>query len=131
MRPRHRASTDIPFRRKVLRQVQNRRVSLRELFLPMLGNWTGIEQQAALPPSGPATSARAMIVFKLDLSDQVVVQDYRQVRADQCEFSGHGVFMIDRGRRDSAAPRTPILWWFFDSEGILRSRLMAAGTPTN
>ena len=61
----------------------------------MLGNWTGVEQQAA-HPRAPATTARAMIVFKLDVVDQVVVQDYRQVRADQVEFSGHGVFMIDR-----------------------------------
>ena len=74
---------------------QNRGVGLRELFLPLLGNWTGIEQQAASPVA-PATTARAMIVFKLDVGDQVVLQDYRQVRADQVEFSGHGVFMIDR-----------------------------------
>ena len=83
----------------------------------MLGNWTGVEQHAALPPSGPATSARAMIVFKLDLGDQVVVQDYRQVSTDGAELSGHGVFMIDMAEEAAAAPQTPILWWFFDSEG--------------
>jgi hypothetical protein len=91
-------------------------VLLRELFLPLLGNWTGVEQQAASPWS-PATSARAMIVFKLDVGDQVVVQDYRQVSADRTEFSGHGVFMIDWAEVPATGPQTPILWWFFDSEG--------------
>ena len=91
-------------------------VGLRELFLPMLGNWTGIEQQAT-SASGPATTARAMIVFKLDVSDQVVVQDYRQVRADHGEFSGHGVFMIDKTDGTLPARQAAILWWFFDSEG--------------
>jgi hypothetical protein len=91
-------------------------VDLRELFLPMLGNWTGVEQQAA-SPWAPATTARAMIVFKLDVVDQVVVQDYRQVRADQGEFSGHGVFMIDRTGATSPAQQEPVLWWFFDSDG--------------
>jgi hypothetical protein len=89
---------------------------LRELFLPVLGNWTGVEQQTA-SPLGPATTARAMIVFKLDVGDQVVVQDYRQVRADRAEFSGHGVFMIDTADPAATAAQTPILWWFFDSEG--------------
>jgi hypothetical protein len=82
----------------------------------MLGNWTGIEQQAA-SAWGPATTARAMIVFKLDVSDQVVLQDYRQVRADHGEFSGHGVFMIDKADGTSPPQQRPILWWFFDSEG--------------
>src|SRR3954454_17456665 len=91
-------------------------MGLRELFLPLLGNWTGIEQQAA-SPWAPATSARAMIVFKLDVRDLVVVQDYRQVRADGEEFSGHGVFMIDRADGMSPVARLPILWWFFDSYG--------------
>jgi hypothetical protein len=91
-------------------------VRLRELFLPLLGNWTGIEQQAA-SPWAPATSARAMIVFKLDVGGQVVLQDYRQVRADAEEFSGHGVFMIDNAEVISPATPTPILWWFFDSYG--------------
>jgi hypothetical protein len=91
-------------------------VGLRELFLPLLGNWTGVEQQAASPWS-QATSARAMIVFKLDVGDQVVVQDYRQVSADRAEFSGHGVFMIDWAEVPATGPQTAILWWFFDSEG--------------
>jgi hypothetical protein len=91
-------------------------VRLRELFLPLLGNWTGIEQQAA-SLWAPATSARAMIVFKLDVGAQVVLQDYRQVRADAEEFSGHGVFMIDNADVISPATPTPILWWFFDSYG--------------
>jgi hypothetical protein len=84
----------------------------------MLGNWTGVEQQATAP-SGPATTARAMIVFKLDVGDQIVVQDYRQVSADGAELSGHGVFMIDVAEEAATAPQTPILWWFFDSEGHL------------
>ena len=66
---------------------------------------------------GHATSARAMIVFKLDVSDRVVVQDYRQVRADGEEFSGHGVLMIDSADVLSPATPMPILWWFFDSYG--------------
>ena len=78
-------------------------MGLRELFLPVLGNWTGVERQAA-SPVGPATTARAMIVFKLDVSDLVVVQDYRQVRADHVEFSGHGVFMIDGADGTAIAP---------------------------
>jgi len=51
-----------------------------------------------------------MIVFKLDVSDQVVLQDYRQVDADQTEFTGHGIFMIDSADVMSPASRTPILW---------------------
>ena len=58
-----------------------------------------------------------MIVFKLDVGGQVVLQDYRQVRADAEEFSGHGVFMIDNADVISPAAPTPILWWFFDSHG--------------
>jgi hypothetical protein len=91
-------------------------VELRELFLPVLGNWTGIEQHAARP-AAPATTSRAMIVFKLDVRDQVVLQDYRQVRADHAEFTGHGVFMIDKAERTPQASEVPILWWFFDSDG--------------
>jgi hypothetical protein len=91
-------------------------VGLRELFLPVLGNWTGVEQQAA-SPWAPATTARAMIVFKLDVSDQVVLQDYRHVDAEHAEFCGHGVFMIDSADVMSPANQTPILWWFFDSYG--------------
>jgi hypothetical protein len=91
-------------------------MGLRELFMPLLGNWTGVEQQAA-SAWAPATTARAMIVFKLDVNDQVVVQDYRHVDADGNEFIGHGVFMIDSTDMMSPAARTPILWWFFDSDG--------------
>ena len=58
-----------------------------------------------------------MIVFKMDVNDQVVVQDYRQVRADSEEFSGHGVFMIDSADVMSPASRASLLWWFFDSYG--------------
>ena len=49
-------------------------MSLRETFWPLLGNWTGVERLAF------GRSARAMIVFKLDVQDLVVTQDYRQVR---------------------------------------------------
>jgi len=79
-------------------------VSLRELFWPLLGNWTGVEQL-------PGGTARAMITFKLDVADQVVLQDYRQVRANGAELTGHGVFLIDPTAGD-------LLWWFFDSLGI-------------
>jgi hypothetical protein len=99
-----------------MRPSHTKGVTLRELFLPLLGNWTGLEQQAA-SPWAPATTARAMIVFKLDVSDQVVVQDYRHVDANSVEFTGHGVFMIDSGDVMSPASRPAVLWWFFDSYG--------------
>jgi hypothetical protein len=105
-------------------------VGLRELFLPMLGNWTGVEQQAA-SAWGPATTARAMIVFKLDVGDQVVVQDYRQVRADHGEFSGHGVFMIDKTDVTSQLRRCPFFGGFSTRRAIRRSRRRAAGTMTS
>jgi hypothetical protein len=80
-------------------------VSLRELFWPLLGNWTGLEQ---LSPGG---SARTMMTFKLDVADHVVLQDYRQVRENGAELTGHGVFLVDPVTAD-------LLWWFFDSSGI-------------
>jgi hypothetical protein len=79
-------------------------VSLRELFWPLLGNWTGVEQ---LTEGG---TARAMITFKLDVADRVVLQDYRQVRENGAELTGHGVFLVDPVTSD-------LLWWFFDSSG--------------
>ena len=80
-------------------------MSLRELFWPLLGNWTGVEQLA-----DAGATARAMIIFKLDVADRVVLQDYRRVGADGAELSGHGVFLAD--------PNTDeLLWWFFDSSG--------------
>jgi len=88
-------------------------VSLRELFWPLLGNWTGVEQLA------DAGTARAMITFKLDVADRVVLQDYRQVRADGAELSGHGVFLVDP---DTAE----LLWWFFDSSGTPPTPLRGA-----
>lgn len=69
-----------------------------------------MEEQAA-SPWAPATPARAMITFKLDVGDTVVLQDYRQVRADGGEFTGHGVFMSVDPDVDS------VRWWFFDSYG--------------
>jgi hypothetical protein len=84
-------------------------VELDQLFQPLLGNWTGIEEQAA-SPWAPASQARAMMVLKLDVQGRVVVQDYRQVRADGAEFSGHGVFMGESGTDQ-------VRWWFFDSYG--------------
>jgi hypothetical protein len=79
-------------------------VSLRVLFRPLLGNWTGVEQ---LTDGG---SARAMVTFKLDVADRVVLQDYRQVRDNGAELTGHGVFLLDPVTND-------LLWWFFDSSG--------------
>ncbi len=84
-------------------------------MLPLLGNWTGLEEHGQHQGAGP--TARAMVVFKLDVADQVVVQDYRRVRADGEDYSAHGVFI--------AAPSDRIQWWFFDSSG--RSPVPAAG----
>jgi len=79
-------------------------VSLRDTFWPLLGNWTGIERLRS------GQSARAMIVFKLDVHDRVVTQDYRQVRDGGEEYTGHGVFMVD-------GESAELLWWLFDSTG--------------
>ena len=79
-------------------------MSLRELFWPLLGNWTGVEQLT------DGDTARAMITFKLDVADRVVLQDYRQVRENGAELAGHGVFLVDPVTDD-------LLWWFFDSSG--------------
>ena len=80
-------------------------------FLPLLGTWTGLERHEA-SPAGPATTARASLVLKLDVAATLVVQDYRRVQADGAELSGHGVFRAEPG---SAA----VLWWFFDSTGAV------------
>jgi hypothetical protein len=40
-----------------------------------------------------------------------VLQDYRQVRDNGAELTGHGVFLIDPVTFD-------LLWWIFDSSGI-------------
>lgn len=82
-------------------------MDLREQFWPLLGNWAGMEEQAASRWAPPATT-RAMLTFKLDVADRVVVQDYRQVRADGSEFTGHGVFLLDPESEQ-------VLWWLFDS----------------
>ncbi len=75
--------------------------------MPLLGTWTGLEQQHPSPWS-PATTARASLVFRLDVGATVVVQDYRQVRADGPELTAHGVFQ--------ALPGSDRLqWWLFDS----------------
>jgi hypothetical protein len=84
-------------------------VRLRELFGELLGNWTGVEELAGSALI-PASSARAAMTFKIDVADLVVVQDYRQVRADGREYLAHGVFMIDPGAGD-------LQWWLFDSDG--------------
>ena len=83
-------------------------MSLRDELLALLGNWSGTEQLT--PVDGPVTTARAMIVAKLDVADRVVLLDYRQVAAGGAEYSGHGVFTQDPESRD-------ICWWFFDSTG--------------
>jgi hypothetical protein len=90
-------------------------VSLRELFWPLLGNWTGVEQLAA------GGTARAMITFKLDVADRAVLQDYRQVRDDGRELVGHGVFLVDPATGE-------LLWWFFDSTGIPPTPLRGSWT---
>lgn len=80
---------------------------IRELCWPLLGSWTGMEEQSA-SPWAPAATTRAMITFKLAVSDSVVVQDYRQVRPDGSEFTGHGVFLCEPDSEQ-------VLWWLFDS----------------
>ena len=85
-------------------------MSLAEDFLPLLGHWTGLEEQAA-SPWAPASGARAGFTFKLDVGGTAVVQDYRQVREDGAEFFGHGVFLLELPGR--------VRWWFFDSSGVL------------
>jgi hypothetical protein len=84
-------------------------MGLEKPFAPLLGNWTGTEQQEASAWSG-AISARAAITFKLDLGGTAAVQEYRQVRADGQEFLGHGVFLLEPGT-------SRVLWWLFDSYG--------------
>jgi hypothetical protein len=50
------------------------------------------------------------MIFKVDVADLVVVQDYRRVRTDSQEYLAHGVFMIDSDTGD-------LRWWLFDSDG--------------
>src|SRR3712207_868620 len=50
-----------------------------------------------------------MIIFKLDLGNHVVLQDYRRVDATGTEYSGHGVFLVDSDTGE-------LCWWFFDSD---------------
>jgi hypothetical protein len=92
-------------------------MSLRELFWPLLGNWTGVEQLAA------GGTARAMITLKLDVADRVVLQDYRQVGDDGAELAGHGVFLLDPVTAE-------LLWWFFDSSGTPPTPLRGLQTGT-
>ena len=80
---------------------------MAERFGSLLGTWTGLERLDA-SPWGPATTARASLVLRLDVDGSVVVQDYRQVRADGVELTGHGVFLVEPGT-------DRLLWWFFDS----------------
>ena len=80
---------------------------MAERFGPLLGTWTGRERQEA-SPWAPATTTRASMVLKLDVDQTVVLQDYRQVRADHGELTGHGVFLLEPGT-------DRLLWWFFDS----------------
>ena len=96
-------------------------MGLAELFAPLLGNWTGAEQQEASAWSG-ASGARAAITFKLDLAGSAVVQEYRQVRTDGQEFLGHGVFLLEPGT-------SRVLWWLFDSYGYPRARHRRLGRP--
>lgn len=92
-------------------------MDLKDRFLPLLGQWTGLEEQEAIAGT-PATTARASFVFRLDVAGTVVVQDYRQVRADGGELVGHGVFCAEPGTEQ-------LLWWFFDSDA--RPPLPATG----
>lgn len=82
-------------------------MDIRESFLPLLGTWTGLEQQEG-SPWAPAAGARASMVFRLDVEATVVVQDYRQVREDGAEFTAHGVLQPVPGA-------STVQWWLFDS----------------
>ncbi len=84
-------------------------MDLRESFLPLLGTWTGLEQQEA-SPWAPAATARASMVFRLDVAATVVVQDYRQVRSNGGELTAHGVLQGVPGT-------SSVHWWWFDSYG--------------
>ena len=107
-------------------------MSLAGQFWDLLGNWSGVEEQAA-SPWAPAARTRAALSFKLDLAGTAVLQDYRQVRVDgeefgerrraevaggrggssplTTEFLAHGVFLADQDDPDV------VLWWLFDSVG--------------
>jgi hypothetical protein len=82
-------------------------VDLRESFGSLLGRWNGLERLAAGPGAAPLT-ARASFVFALAVADTVVVQDFRRVRDDGTELSGHGVFLPEPGSEG-------VLWWCFDT----------------
>ena len=86
-------------------------MELAPTFLPLLGTWAGTQRLETSPGAAP-TTARAWLVLKLDAAATVVVQDYRQVRADGGELTGHGVFRADPGT-------DAILWWFFASDGAV------------
>jgi hypothetical protein len=84
-------------------------VNLREQFLPLLGDWAGVEHEAA-SPDGLTRHSRAMLIFKLIAQDRMVVQDYRQLSDDGRERTGHGVFRVE--------PETgEVQWWYFDAAG--------------
>jgi hypothetical protein len=93
---------------------------MKESFLPLLGTWTGLEQQEA-SPWAPAAGARASMVFRLDVDATVVVQDYRQVRTDGAELTAHGVLQ-------ALAGTSTVQWWLFDSYG--QPPVVAAGAWT-
>ncbi len=80
-----------------------------ELFEPFLGQWTGVEKHTLLA-GAEAGSARAMMVFRLDLAGTAVLQDYRRVRDDGVEWTAHGVFLI-------TDPPGGLSWWRFASGG--------------
>lgn len=84
-------------------------MGIGEQLAPLLGSWTGLERQEA-SPWAPAAEARASFVFRRDVGDTVVVQDYRQVRHDGGELTGHGVFQ-------GSPAADEVVWWFFDSYG--------------
>lgn len=79
-----------------------------EVFAPLFGHWQGTEEHLA-SPSGPATTARAILSFRAEVGGAAMVSDYRQVSADASEFYGHGVFLVDDALEVS--------WWLFDSYG--------------
>jgi len=84
-------------------------VRVLEVFAPLFGHWQGSEERFE-SPSGPATTARAILGFRAEVGGAAMVSDYRQVRADGSEFYGHGVFLVDEALTVSC--------WLFDSYGL-------------
>ncbi|WP_325310503.1 DUF1579 family protein [Longimicrobium sp.] len=61
----------------------------------MAGTWRGEERIRPAPWDPAGGSASALIVNRLALGGQVLVQDYEQARGGRPAFTGHGVLRWD------------------------------------